>query len=567
MKFNKLKVGTKFNLILIVTVLFLTISVGFIAKVQIEKAMTAVYTDQVKAVSELGYNWLNEAFPGDWSIKNDELYKGEVKINDNNDFVDQIGEITGSAATIFQGNMRVATNVINENQERSIGTTVDPTVAETVLKSGEVYLGEADILGKNHLTMYQPIKDENENIIGMWFVGPPIETINNMVLSLLTVILVTVLVVGAIAVIFSILFTRSIVHPIKLVNEQLKEITDGEGDLTKEIQVKTEDEIGEMAESFNGMMSSLRSMLRQVSTTSQHVATSSEQLMASSEQTSSATNQVVVSIQEVSNMNDVQGKNTVNSAQAISEITIGMQQIADNISRVAESANDTTNQANLGNENIQKVVDQMSKIYNSSLETIDVMTNLESRSNKIGQIIDVITNIAAQTNLLALNAAIEAARAGEHGKGFAVVADEVRKLAEQSKESANQIVDIIKMIQSDMLVAVDMTNNGNMIAEKGLELAEEAGKSFTQILMSVEGVGSQTQELSAISEEMYASIEQVNEAIMEIAQLAKSTSNYTTEIAAASEEQLATVEEVTASASTLANMAEKLNGLVNKFKL
>lgn len=567
MKINKMRIGTKFNLLMVVTVLFLTITVAGVAKLQIEKAMTTVYTDEVKIVSEIGYNWLDEVYPGEWAIKNGELFKGNVKINDNNDFVDRVGKITGAATTIFQGNTRVATNVINEDKERTIGTTVDPKVEDIVLKQGDTYIGEADIIGKKHLTMYRPLQDVNGNIIGMWFVGPPIDMINETVFSLLSVIVLTIVIIGAIGILISILFTRSIVRPLKLVNDQLKEIAEGEGDLTKEIKIKAQDEVGEMAASFNKMLSSLRTMLRQVSNVSEQVASSSGDLITNSKHTSAATDQVVKSIQEVAKMNDFQDKNTEESAQVIGEISIGMQQVARSINTVAESANETSNQATIGNDNIQKVIGQMNKIYGASSETINVMNKLDSNSTEIGKIIDVITNISDQTNLLALNAAIEAARAGEHGKGFAVVADEVRKLAEQSRESANQIVQIIQLIQHDMLVAVDITNTGNEGTKYGLELAEETGKSFEQILRSVENVGSQIQELSSVSEEMSASLEQISVGVEEIANSAKNTSNYTLEIVSASEEQRATMKEVTASASTLANMADQLRALVNKFKL
>lgn len=206
-------------------------------------------------------------------------------------------------------------------------------------------------------------------------------------------------------------------------------------------------------------------------------------------------------------------------------------------------------------------------MHDVSYDSLQVMRKLEEHSHAIGKIIDVITDIAQQTNLLALNAAIEASRAGEHGKGFAVVAEEVRKLAEQSRTSANRVVDIIELIQDDMLTALDMTNNVNDVAKDSLELAEETGKSFGQILNSIEGVSVQTQELSAVTEEISAGIDQVNVAIEEIAHLAKTNNDHTSEIASATEEQLATMEEITSSATALATMAEELRVLVNRFKI
>ncbi|MDQ0155440.1 methyl-accepting chemotaxis protein [Robertmurraya andreesenii] len=383
-------------------------------------------------------------------------------------------------------------------------------------------------------------------------------------------IMVTVLIISIIAVLMGVAIaltlSKSISGPVQLISKGAEEITKGNL-MIEAIKVKSRDEIGKLATSFNEMAETLREIIHEVNLTSEQVASSSEELMASSEQTTSATNQVVQSIQEVSNTIEIQGRNTEESVNAIAEITIGVQRIADSTGTVAESASETTKQATIGNEYIHKVVGQMDEIYRSTTDTNSMMKALESRTNEIGVIISVITDIADQTNLLALNAAIESARAGEHGKGFAVVADEVRKLAEQSRKSANQIGEIIQLIQKDTGKAAEITNDGNEIAKNGLILAEETRRTFDQILRSIEGVNSQTQELSAISEEMSASIEQVHTLIEEVAQLARISSNNTSEIASASQEQLATLEEVTASATALAERAEILRGLISKFRL
>lgn len=567
MKLTKLKIAAKFNLLMICVIVFLLITIGIVSKIQIEKAMTNVYTDRVKVVSEFGLKWLNSSYPGEWQINHDQLYKGNVKINDNSAILDDIGEVTGGAVTIFQGDTRIATNVMDEKKVRQTGTKADPKVTEVVLKKGKTYTGEADIVGKKHLTMYQPIKDSSGEVIGMWLVGPPISTVQHTVISLLLTLVATILVTGILAVIITILFTRSIVQPLKTINSQLKEISEGEGDLTKELSVKSRDEIGDLAKSFNRMLGSLREMMNQISSTTSQVAASSEELLASSEESTAATNQVANTITEVASSVEVQGKNTEESAKGMNEITTGISRIANNASTVAEASIETTKQANVGNENLQNVVKQMNIISQASSETNHVIQELEKRSTEIGKIIEVITGIADQTNLLALNAAIESARAGEHGKGFSVVADEVRKLAEQSRQSANQISEIIQFIQTDTNKAAQLMNNGTNEITNGLKLAEETGKVFEVILESIENVNAQTQELSAVSEEMSAGVQQVNASIDEVSELAKTTSANAIEIAAVTEEQLASTEEVSTSATSLAEMAEKLKQLVGRFKI
>ncbi len=385
---------------------------------------------------------------------------------------------------------------------------------------------------------------------------------NNTTLIVSIISLITLL----LAVVIGWIVSTTIAGPLQKLTKATKAMA--EGDLTIEpVQVKNKDEFGDLASSFNGMLVNLRSLVGQVHTSAEQVAASSEELMASAEQTTEATNQIAASIQEVAGGSKKQEVSTDESSQAMQEMMTGVQLVATATSTVADVSSAATKEADEGNVALQRVVIQMDKINESTNDSATVIQQLEERSTAIVKIIEVITGIADQTNLLALNAAIEAARAGEHGKGFAVVADEVRKLAEQSKTSADQIAGLIGEIQADTKHAVRTMEKGTDEVASGISVVQEAGAGFKRIQSSISEMASQIQEISAVAQRMSASAEQVNLSIDQVAHVAKQTSENAETVAATSEEQLASMEEISLSSAALSKRAEELLTQINQFKV
>ena len=560
----KIKLGTKINLIVIVVILLLSTVIGIVVNIEVRAGIKEFAVEKAQADLKQSNSFIDSKYPGDWEIKDNKLYKGSTMMNDNTDIVDEIGENTGDTVTIFQEDTRVTTNVLKDGQ-RAVGTQVSQEVADIVLAKGEQYLGEANVQGNIYQAAYMPLRNAQDEIIGILYVGAPqdiIDSIISKVLKGFLIVLIIAIVLSGIGVYF---FTRRIKKRLSRMSSALQ--LAGKGDFTSVIEDNTGDELSDLAASFNLMSQNLKTMINEVTTSSIHLSNAAEELLASSEESTAATNQVAVSITEVAKNVETQGKNTEESAHAIDGITIAITRIADNASKVAESSVESTTQSELGYKNVLNVINQMNTISQANSGTNQVIQELESKSEEIGNIIEVITNIANQTNLLALNAAIESARAGEHGKGFAVVADEVRKLAEQSSTSANQIAEIIGKIQHETQKAVQMMEKANQEVTNGVNLAEETGKTFNVIKHAIEDSTMQTQELSAISEELSASVQQVNASIEEVAQLAKVTSDNAGQIATVTEEQLAATEEVANAAASLTKLAENLRELVNKFTI
>ncbi|GLB60271.1 methyl-accepting chemotaxis protein [Cytobacillus sp. NCCP-133] len=378
----------------------------------------------------------------------------------------------------------------------------------------------------------------------------------------------TILFVGIfvlVGAVISYLIVRSITRPLN----QLVLATDkvSEGDLTQKFEVKNNDEISKLGVSFNKMVGSLQHLINQVGEKAVHLASSSEQLTASSEQNNMATEQVANSIQEVASATEQQTVKVKESTAVVKEMSGRIQQIMLNTEVVAKTAGETNEVVVKGNTAIDLSNNQMKNINHTVSELGSIVHTLGKRSEEIGQIVNVISEIADQTNLLALNAAIEAARAGEHGRGFAVVADEVRKLAEQSSKSTESIRELISTIQTDTGKAIDSMEKGTAEVEKGIDLVNNAGDAFSHIQQFADTVSSQIAEVSSSIRDMAEGADQVVEIVTAIEEIAAVTTSESQDVSAATEEQLASMEEIAASAASLSGMAEELLDSVKKFKV
>lgn len=381
---------------------------------------------------------------------------------------------------------------------------------------------------------------------------------------------ITVWVISGIAVILAIgigyVVSRLISRPVVRLKSSVETIASG--DLTADdLSVTNKDEIGELVHSFTVMKNNLRGLIQQVRISAEQVAASAEELTASAEQTSKATEQIASTVQEVASGSEQQAASVGQSAQIVQEMAQGIQQIAANAQQVSASSIQAAQVAEEGNRAIQTAGEQMGSIHDKVNDLAAIIKELGERSAEIGQIVQVISDIASQTNLLALNAAIEAARAGEHGRGFAVVADEVRKLAEQSAASANQIHDVISLIHGQMEKAVTSMDQVKDEVNEGMDVVTQAGTSFAHIQRSVNDVAVQIQEVSASAQQMSASVEEIVRSITLIREVANETAAGTQNVSAAAEEQLASMEEISSSALALAKMSEDLQQHISRFRV
>lgn len=343
-----------------------------------------------------------------------------------------------------------------------------------------------------------------------------------------------------------------------------------QGDFTQTISkrfLNRKDELGDLANIFASLSTSMRSLISKVQDSAGLVEKSAHAVDIQTSESTQAANEVTSSIERVAQSAEVQMRSAGESAKAMSDMAQGVQAVAHTATTVSDTTNQMIIQANNGQVVVQNAVQQMDMIHTGTHETKTVIGKLATEANKIQDIVSVITAISEQTNLLALNAAIEAARAGEAGKGFAVVADEVRKLADETNGSAADIQQLIGAIQADTQRAATSMDNNESGVNEGIKRMQEVESAFKQIITSVELIVKEAIELSAVAEEMSAGSEEIAATSEDMASNAETAFEQAHQVAAASEEQLASMEEIATSSATLKVLSEELNTALSQFKV
>lgn len=505
---------------------------------------------------------------GDYTYDGETLKKGNEVLSGNFTLIDRIRQNSDVHVTIFWQDTRMLTTLLDENKQRIIGTSLDKEIAEEVLAGNEYFSSHMNIEGTKYCGYYIPLKQDNGDIVGIIFTGKSKVEVDHEVWATATRLFTAVGIVLIVALIFAILVIRKLLSGMQHAIDGLNTVADN--DLTfqlKEKVVNRKDEIGNMAGAVHKLIASFADMISSIkhasSQLSENSATFDETLVAIGDNVSN----VNCAIEEIAKASSLQANDTMDAHMKMNSMNTAIENTINSVRALNTSCKKMQSYSNTAEETLVEL-ENIAMLTKDSVNNVHHQTGVTNQSAQlIQEATQLITDIASQTNLLSLNASIEAARAGENGKGFAIVAEEIRTLSEQSAESAVKITNIVNDLLHNSNISVSTigevvqnvdTQNDKLHRTK--QLFQELNGEILEVANSADAIEEKMAVLNTLIDDM-------NKLVEVLASIAQQNAASTEETSATMEELKSAVDKCKDEMQMLLELSGELKEQTHRFKM
>jgi methyl-accepting chemotaxis protein len=575
---SKITIRRKINILVLVVLVTLTTANTFLMLWRVRAVMEDNIRDVIINQSALAYRYLDRVWPGPWTVEGGALSKGGVNLEKNHEVVDEIKQLLDAEVTLFRGDTRVATTILDEKGEEAIGTKAAAEVISTVYGKASNYFGITKVLGTPFETSYRPCRDVNGKVVGMFFVGISKAHMAKMIGKSIAIAVLILALFSTLVMLIVAFISRRILKPLAQVSDQIRVIAEGEGDLSHNLQVNSMDEAGSLAKHYNAFVERLRSLVQTIQKISES-STKTVQEQAAHSQELSATLEEISATMRVMDAQDAKlGALIVGADDDLGTVSASVESLA----RLVETQSSAVSQSSAAIQQTIAAIASIERVTTEKrsqtqglagaakdgeeamFEMATAIKEIVASANKISETIELLDSIASQTNLLAMNAAIEAAHAGEAGKGFAVVADEIRRLAEASAQGSNEVAKSLKGVVERIQSTSDLSTKTGALIEGILHGSTEIALSMEETLGGLEEIASGSRQITealaslmTISEESRSAAREASKSTKGIAEAFSQVRDLAEESHGGVTETTKGIEEVARSARFLSELGEE----------